>query len=500
MTQVTLKSVDPQSVKLGGLAVFLYEGDTPPRDLDASCGGSASRALRLGDFKGKLKQVVVLYGGAKADRTLLVGLGPRKGASAEGVRRGMGAAVREAKRLEIKKLGVVPPAKHAKGVGAEAFAAAVSEAAVLTGYSFLRHQTQAGAKGSRSVKKATALAVTVFGERGAKAALQQAVKVADAVNLARDLANEPGNFGTPRALAAAARKAGKESGFKVKILEPAEMKRLGMGGLLGVAKGSHEPPRFIQMEYTPRGKTSGGTVCLVGKGLTFDAGGISLKSADKMWDMKFDKCGGCAVIGAMKAIASCKLPVKVIGLVPATENMPGGAANKPGDILTALNGKTIEVLNTDAEGRLILADALAYSARFKPDVLVDMATLTGSVVVALGDVRAGLMSVDDKLSAALRAAGDAVGERVWPLPMDDAYGEHVKSDIADVKNLGKGRTAGSIAGGWFLRNFVPDGTPWAHLDIAGTAWNTSDPGGYLGKGATGFGVRLAFEFVRARAK
>jgi leucyl aminopeptidase len=203
----------------------------------------------------------------------------------------------------------------------------------------------------------------------------------------------------------------------------------------------------------------------------------------------------------MAAVARTKLPLHVVGLVPATENMPGGGAVKPGDVVRAMNGKTIEVLNTDAEGRLILADALAYSARFEPEVVIDMATLTGAVVVALGDVRAAIMGNDDALSDALRKAGDVTGELLWPLPMDDAYGEHVKGDVADVKNLGKGRDAGSIAGGQFLKHFVPEGAAWAHLDIAGTAWGNGDsPRGYVGKGATGFGVRLVYEYLRARAE
>ncbi|MEZ6184874.1 MAG: M17 family metallopeptidase [Planctomycetota bacterium] len=312
-------------------------------------------------------------------------------------------------------------------------------------------------------------------------------------------------WATPRATwgppppSPAQRAAGREAGFKVKILLPADMQRLGMGALLGVAKGSAEPPRFIHMEYSPK-DARGGTVCLVGKGLTFDSGGISIKPSEGMEEMKFDKCGGCAVIGALKAVARAKLPVRVVGLVPSTENMPGAAANKPGDVLTALNGKTIEVLNTDAEGRLILADALAYSARVDPEVLIDFATLTMGVIVSLGKVRAGLMTPDPRLERELRVAGDASGELVWPLPMDDAYGEHVKGTVADVKNMGRGREAVAIAGGWFLRNFVPEGPRWAHVDIAGTAWHTKDPGlGYTGVGASGYGVRLSFAFLKAYA-
>ena len=489
MTQVTVKTTSPHTASLELLAVLLPKGEAPDPKLDAE--GAAARAIALGDFKGKPKQSLLLYpgGGVKAKRTLLVGLGPKKKLDREGIRRAVGAVIRRARKLEVASVGIAFGSLPRKLTEAQILALA-GEAAVMAGY----HYDHKSAKSKRPTLK-----VSLFGETAHPDATE-AAKVAEAVNLARDLANAPGNVGTPTHLAAVARKAGRAAGFKVKVIEPAEMKKLGMGGLLGVAKGSAEPARFIVMDYNPKTKTKGvGPICLVGKGLTFDAGGISLKPADKMWDMKFDKCGGCAVIGAMQAIAATRLPVRVIGLVPSTENMPGGAANKPGDVLTALNGKTIEVLNTDAEGRLILADALAYSARFNPSVILDFATLTGACAVALGDIRGAVMSPDAKLAQEVQAAGEVAGDLVWPLPMDDAYGDQVKGDVGDVKNLGKGRLAGSIAGGWFLRNFVPDDTPWAHLDIAGVAWNTADPGkGYVGKGASGFGVRLAWEFVKAR--
>lgn len=501
MTRVQLKPGDPTQEKLDLLAVLLFEGDKPEAAIDAVTGGKAGRAVRAGDFKGKLRQMAMFYGDdGKASRVLLVGLGPRKGATAERARRAAGTAAGEARRLELRRVGVVFPATLPAGLQQAQLAAAAAEAGVLAGYTFERHKGKAG---DASKKARPELAMEVFAAKDAQAAVDRAVAVAQAANLARELANEPANHMTPTIMASAAREAGRAAGFKVKIIEPAEMERLGMNALLAVAQGSHEPARLIQMDYTPKGARAAkaGTVVLVGKGITFDTGGISIKPSDKMWDMKFDKAGGCAVIGLMAAIARTKLPVRVVGLVPATENMPGGGAVKPGDVVRALNGKTIEILNTDAEGRLVLADALAYSARFKPDVVIDVATLTGAVLVALGDVRAAVMSTDDALANALRAAGEATGELLWPMPMDDAYGEHVKGEVADVKNLGKGREAGTIAGAWFLKHFAPEGAAWAHLDIAGTAWATSDPGkGYLGKGATGFGVRLVYEFLRARCE
>ncbi len=521
MTHIQVASTGPAEAELDLLALLLFEGDAPDDGVDKALGGRVARAARLGDFKGKLKQTTLVYGDegkGGATRVLLVGLGPRKGASLERVRRATGAAVGEARRLDARTLGVLGPAKLERGLDPISIAAASAEAAVLADYAFERHKTksaQAAEPAGKKVKakrtKATKaeapkakppLRVELFAPAAAADEVANAVAIAEATNLSRDIANEPGNVVTPTVLGQQALAAGKKAGLKVKVLGPAEVKAEGMNALAAVAQGSHEPCSFIVMEHAPpKGKAAKGTVVLVGKGLTFDSGGISIKPADKMWEMKFDKCGGTAVIGAMIAVARLGLPLHVVGLVPSTENMPGGGAIKPGDVVRAANGKSIEILNTDAEGRLILADALSYAARYEPAVVIDIATLTGAVVVALGDIRAAVMGNDQPLEDALRAAGDATGELLWPLPMDDAYGEHVKGEVADVKNLGKGRDAGSIAGGWFLKHFVPEGAAWAHLDIAGTAWASSDPGkGYIGKGATGYGVRLLVELLRQRAK
>jgi len=480
------KTSDPIQAKLDVLIAPLAEGDTPPQVLDEHVGGSAQRAVRLGDFRGALQQTSLHYGKGKGPkRVILVGLGPRDQVSLEHLRRALGRATATAAALGATKLGIAVPGKLP--VDRDDAAGACAEGAALAAYRW-------SAKSEEQAKPVEA--IQVFAPKPAKAAIQLAAAVAEGVALARDLGNAPGNLGTPSALAAAARKAGKQAGFEVKVLLPADLERLGMGGLLGVAKGSAEPPRFIQMEYAPKG-AKGGPICLVGKGLTFDSGGISIKPAQGMEEMKFDKCGGCAVIGTLYAVAKAKLPVRLIGLVPSTENMPGAAANKPGDVLTALNGKTIEVQNTDAEGRLILADALAYSARFKPQILLDFATLTYGVIAALGKERAGVMSDDQALIGALRSAGHTSGELLWPLPMDAAYGEHVRSQVADVRNMGRPKECSSIAAGWFLKHFVPEGPRWAHVDIAGTAWHTRDPGlGHTGIGASGFGVRLSVQFLR----
>jgi leucyl aminopeptidase len=325
--------------------------------------------------------------------------------------------------------------------------------------------------------------------RGEKV-LAQAAVVAEATILARDLANAPGNEIYPETLAARATDSGKRHGFKVTVLGKPEIEKLGMGGVLGVSQGSVRPPRFIIMEHKKSAKK---TVVLVGKGVTFDTGGISIKPSANMAEMKMDMSGAAAVIGAMEAAARLDLPLHVIGLVPAVENMPSGSSLRPGDILRHYNGKTSEVDNTDAEGRLILADALGYASQFKPTAVIDLATLTGACVVALGHHATGMMGNDEKVMSVLKAAGETTYERVWQLPMFDEYEKLIKSDVADVKNVG-GRWAGAITAGWFLKKFIGE-YPWVHLDIAGTAM-LEENGDYVQKGASGVGVRLLVEFLR----
>jgi leucyl aminopeptidase len=313
--------------------------------------------------------------------------------------------------------------------------------------------------------------------------------------LARNLQALPGNICTPEYLATIARQLAKAYGFKINVLNAPLMEKEGMGALLAVARGSTEEPRFITLEY--KGAARSAPICLVGKGITFDSGGISIKPADKMEEMKYDMSGAAAVLGTFEALGQLKPPVNVVGIIPATENLPSGTATKPGDVVRSHLGKSIEVVNTDAEGRMVLADALSYARRFKPVCVIDAATLTGAIVVALGNHAIGLMGNDDQLLAEVRQAGELAGERCWPLPMWDEYREQNKSDIADIKNSG-GRPAGSITAGWFLREFV-DGFPWAHLDIAGTAHTDRDQP-QLSKGPTGTGVRLFTEFILGRAR
>ncbi|HEX9440408.1 MAG TPA: leucyl aminopeptidase, partial [Roseiflexaceae bacterium] len=316
--------------------------------------------------------------------------------------------------------------------------------------------------------------------------------VARGVALARDLANGPGNDITPTVLGAEAQVLGERTGIQVTVLGPEELKQQGFGGILGVAQGSHQPPRFIIMEHGA-GTTGVPTVCLVGKGITFDTGGISIKPAESMDNMKMDMGGAAAVLGAMQIIGELNLPLHVVGLISAAENMPSGTAYRPGDIIKTLSGKTIEVLNTDAEGRIVLADALFYAQRYNPDGIIDLATLTGAIAVALGPHAIGVMSNNDGLCERVLRAGETSGEQAWRMPLWEPYQEMVKSDIADVKNAA-GRYGGAITAAAFLSNFVGD-YPWVHMDIAGTAW-VDKPTAYAPKGATGIGVRLLVQALR----
>lgn len=324
--------------------------------------------------------------------------------------------------------------------------------------------------------------------------VQKTSIITDAVFFARDLVSAPANEMTPSILAAHAQKLAKKKNVSCRVLDQGKMKALGMNALLGVAAGSHQPPKLIILEYAG-GKKGVPPIALVGKGLTFDSGGISIKPAEKMDEMKTDMAGGAAVLAVIRAAADLKLPVNIVGLVPATENMSGGSALKPGDILKSYSGRTIEVLNTDAEGRLILADALSYASKYKPSAIIDIATLTGACIVALGEDVIGMLGTDDRMKKGIREAADVTGEMVWELPLWDHYHELIKSDIADYKNTA-GRLGGAITGAAFLSNFAGD-HPWVHLDIAGPAWTTKDKA-YIPRGASGVTVRLLVEFLRQR--
>jgi len=487
-----------QKQRSPALVVNLFQGARPggaTKAVDQALGGLISTALASGDFKGKKNELLLLYPGKNLRgfaprRVLVVGLGKQGEFTLEIARQAAGTAARRLQELGVEEAATALHGGGAGGLDPEAAAQALAEASILSCYRFDHYRS--GDQGAKGLK---ALRVVEFdaAKLGAiRRGLRAGSAIAAATCLARDLGNHPGNVATPSYLAGVARRLARQQGLRCQVIDRRGMEKLGMGALLGVAQGSAEPPRFIVLEHNK--KAGGRPLVFVGKGVTFDSGGISLKPGDRMEEMKFDMCGAAAVLGAMQAVASLKVPRYVVGLVAATENLPDGRAFKPGDILKTLTGKTIEIVNTDAEGRLILADALGYARRFQPAGVVDLATLTGACVVALGSHASGMMGNSEKLAEAVRRAGEYTHERVWPLPLWDEHREQIKSDFADMKNTG-GRPAGASTGAALLAEFA-DEYPWVHLDIAGTAWETqSRP--YVPKGCVGLGVRLLVQLARS---
>jgi leucyl aminopeptidase len=463
------------------LALLLSSDDPTPKWLTAELKGVAKAPVSAKDFTGKELESVLLYRGAQ--RVLLVGLGEGKKLKAETLRRAAGAAARRARALKVESIAI---ALAAGTVAPYESGRATAEGVQLGGYAFHGEKTE------KPQKPVRAAAIHWIGRGGSNfaAGLRVGTITGRAQCLARDLGNQPANVATPTWLASQAAKTLRGRGVRMRVLRKAELERRGFGGVTGVARGSHEPPVFMEFEWRPRSFKK--TACLIGKGLTFDSGGISLKPAANMEEMKFDMCGGAAVIGAFAALAELRPKVRVVGLVPSTENMPGGSAIKPGDVLKTYGGISVEVVNTDAEGRLILADALGRAKEFEPDFTVDLATLTGACVVALGHRASGLFCADEDFTRRLREAGEAAGERLWPLPLWDEYLEEMKSPVADVKNSGS-RFGGAVTAAAFLKKFAGD-LNWAHLDIAGTAWDTPRNELYEG-GASGVGVRTLVRFI-----
>ncbi len=450
------------------------------------------RAHASGDFVGKEGQVIFHYpettgkNRLHAKRLLVLGVGNEK-IDQESFRKAGGAISAQAIKTKAKKIMVVVPENL--DLATSDVAAGLSEGLILGAYQFKKYK----AKNNDEVGELKEALLFAEDQVSARRGIKFGAIGARAACIARDMANEPGNQWTPSHFADFAKQLAKKNGLVCKVLSKAQMKQQGMGGILGVNQGSDQPPKMVILEYKVNPKAS--TLLLVGKGLTFDSGGISLKPSAGMEDMKYDMCGGAAVLSAMQAVSEAKLKkVNVIAIVPATENLPGPSALKPGDVISQYGGKTVEVKNTDAEGRLILADALAYGIKkFKPDMVVDMATLTGAVIIGLGHHRTGLLSNDDDLCERLISAGEESGEPVWRLPLGPEYTKQLKSTIADLSNIGN-RAAGTITAGAFLQEFVGD-TPWAHLDIAGTAWNFTEKS-YVPKGPSGVGVRILFELIK----
>ncbi len=468
------------------------ELDKTLKAIDKKLNGLIQKQIKGKAFEGKLNQTFLIYslGKLKVDKVILIGLGKKEEITLDKLRQASASVAKLATKKGIKKLISNLANIKIKNAAPDETGRAVAEGAILSQYKFNPYKTE-NDDDKKQLNELSLLTDNEKSIKGLRSGVSAAEKISKAVYLARDLINHPGNTATPTYLAEQARRVAKETNIKCKILNKAEMEKLGMGGVLGVAKGSHQPPKFIILEYHG-GKRNAAPVVIVGKGLTFDSGGISIKPSSGMQDMKMDMSGGAAAMGVIMAAASLKLPVNVVTLVPSTENMPGGSANKPGDVLKTMSGKTIEVVNTDAEGRLILADALTYAERYKPRAVIDMATLTGACVVALGHLATGLMGNDEKLMNAIKKAGEVSGERVWQLPLWDEYDEQIKSDIADVKNIG-GPGAGTITAAGLLKKFASK-YPWAHLDIAGTAW-TDKPRPYVAKGGVGVGVRLLVQYL-----
>lgn len=450
------------------------------------------RAREDGEFSAKAKETLLLHCGTElSPRLLVVGLGATDKLCAQVYRQAAALAVSQ---LRQKKLGRwLFDCDTFAAADPVALVDALADGVLLEGYRFERYKK--AEEGDLDRMQCVFSGFDEALQHEVQSCLEQRQAICRGVWLARDLVNEPGNVKTPAYLAEHAWQLAEQTELMCTLLGPAELKRQGFGAMMAVAQGSICEPRLIALEYRG-GKADDAPIALVGKGVTFDSGGISLKPGEGMDQMKMDMAGGAAVLATMAVVAELKLPLNVLGVVPAVENMPSDRATRPGDIVTSLSGKTIEILNTDAEGRLILADALTWAQRRKPQLLVDLATLTGACIIALGHHSSAVLGNDDRLIDQLRQAGDCVGERVWPLPLFDEYSEQIKSLVADVKNIG-GRPAGTVTAAAFLQKFVDD-CPWAHLDIAGTAWeDKGKPGQPVG--ATGVGVRLLVDFLRRQA-
>ena len=451
------------------------------KEADKYLDGQISAAITNGDIKGKKGETSLLYG--KKKKILVLGLGDKKKFDEEAERLAGGTVLKTAISKKLKTVSM----ELFGGGKAASFSQALAEGIILGSYQFITYKTQD--KELFEVSSAMVLDAN-------SNAVDKGSIIASSVCFARDVQNHPGNVITPTKLAKLAKEIASEGNMKLTVFDRDKFTKIGMGAFAGVALGTAEPPKFILLEYNG-GKPNEKPIGLVGKGLTFDSGGISIKPSASMDEMKFDMCGGGVVLGVMKAVAQLKPKVNIVAAIPATENLSGAKAYKPGDILTAYNGKTIEVLNTDAEGRLILADALAYvSKHHKPQYMLDFATLTGAVTIALGHITTGIMGTDEKLVKRVKDSSKKTGEKVWEFPLWDEYCEQIKSEIADIKNVGAPREAGSIAAGAFLKEFVEEGIPWVHFDIAGTAYNNKENSLTYKKGASGVAIRLVLDMIQ----
>jgi leucyl aminopeptidase len=492
--QISLEAKPYAAQETEALVSYVFEEMDPVQgrisELDQATNGLLRNLAKSGELTGKTLEMTLIHApaGLKAARLLLVGAGKREQFSSATLRKIAGAALRYLKARSVKQLAFLVREKAA----AEDSAQAIAEGALAANFESDKYKTE-----KKNDKSIDSVLLTGYSdaERGAaEKGLDRGRIIAESQNFARDLINEPSNKLTPKILAEKAEAMAKQAGLAVEILDEKKIADLKMGALLSVSQGGPEPPRVMVVTYTPANLKPGTPVIgLIGKAVTFDTGGISIKPADGMEKMKYDMAGGATMLGVMRALAALKPNVKVICVVPSTENMPGGTAQKPGDIQTAMSGKTIEVLNTDAEGRLILADGVHYAKQLGATHLIDAATLTGAIVVALANVNVGVFGSDQAFTDKLLASSKAAGEKMWQMPVDDDYREFIKGTVADIQNIGSGKGGGAITGAMFIKEFTGD-SPWIHLDIAGTAWN-DDAKSWLAKGPTGVALRTLVHLV-----
>jgi leucyl aminopeptidase len=489
--QIRLETVVPSAVETEALVTYAYEKDdpidAPLAELDYASGGRLRDLTAGRELTGKWLEMVLLHypAGLKAKRLLVVGAGKRGKFTTAELRRLAGAALRYLKGRSVTRMALLlrEPTEDASAVQAAA------EGLLLADFEYDKYKSEK--KNPTKVESASILGAT---GSGTSQAVDLARITAESQNWVREIANEPSNLMTPRLLAERAAEMAGEAGLAIDVLDESKIEELKMGALVGVARGSAEPPRLLVVTYNPPETKTGATVIgLVGKAITFDTGGISIKPSKGMEKMKYDMCGGATMLGVMRGLARLKPAIKVVAVVPATENMPGGRAQKPGDIVRSMSGKTIEVLNTDAEGRLILADGLTYARQLGCTHLVDAATLTGAIVVALSTINVGVFGTDSAFTDRFLGSARAAGEKMWPMPVDDEYGDMMRSPIADLQNISSGEGGGASTAAAFLREFVGE-EPWIHLDIAGTAW-LDDAKPWMAKGASGVTVRTLFDFI-----
>jgi leucyl aminopeptidase len=491
-----------QDEDVQALAVAVFKDEKTDEsflsELDEATGGIIKSVIESEELKGKEGETVYVHlagggGKVKAQRLLLIGVGEREAYLLPQIAQFAGTATRYLRGKNIKSIAVVPRAEGE----AERIAAAAAEGAITSLFEMDKYRTSD--KEERQIERFITLVEGADNNALSRGAERGRI-IGESVNFTRDMANEPGGYLTPTDMADRAREIAEQFGLNLEVLDEARMEQEGMGALLSVSRGSEEPAKLIVLKYLPREASAQSTdnlLAFIGKGITFDSGGISLKPGENMELMKYDMSGGAAVLGAMRAIAQLKPSIPVLGVVPASENLPSGKATKPGDVVTAMSGKTIEIINTDAEGRLVLSDAICYAKKLGAKRIVDMATLTGAVSIALGDVNAAILGTDQALIDEVIEAGREVGDKYWQLPLDKEYTKQIKSEIADIKNVG-GRKAGTITAAAFLKEFA-DGVAWAHLDIAGTAWG-DDAKPYCAKGPTGMAVRTLINMVERAAR